>query len=95
MWYEYVDLPLNTVNQAFKGFRRGDQGKLLNLDASHKHVSSVLLACWAQNCSPKGNFGHPKICQERIMTSLFFHGGGGRACDFVLSRCESRIFRVY
>ena len=33
--------------------------------------------------------------QERMMTSLFFHGGGGRACDFVFSRGESRIFRVY
>ena len=33
--------------------------------------------------------------QERMMTSLFFHGGGGRACDFVFSRGESRISRVY
>ena len=35
--------------------------------------------------------------QEHMITSLFFHGGGagGRACDFVFSRGESRIFRVY
>ena len=74
-----------TVEEVFVDF-----GQVYQRMDSPQQTPEVSAMTWSHN-----NFVPDTLSQERMMTSLFFHGGGGRACDFVFSRGESRIFRVY